>query len=146
MSSCLCSASAYFFFFFFKQKTAYEMRISDWSSDVCSSDLTDDRRDAEAACEDRGMRQRAAIFGNERGDVQLREQDDFGRRDVVRDHHERVVVGFLRQLSFGTHQHALDARADERDIIRSEEQTSELQTLMRSSYAAFCLTKTTYNK
>src|SRR3546814_4795090 len=30
-----------FFFFFFKQKTAYEMRISDWSSDVCSSDLVD---------------------------------------------------------------------------------------------------------
>src|SRR3546814_691182 len=29
------------FFFFFKQKTAYEMRISDWSSDVCSSDLHD---------------------------------------------------------------------------------------------------------
>src|SRR3546814_2797203 len=29
------------FFFFFKQKTAYEMRISDWSSDVCSSDLPD---------------------------------------------------------------------------------------------------------
>src|SRR3546814_3372629 len=28
------------YFFFFKQKTAYEMRISDWSSDVCSSDLT----------------------------------------------------------------------------------------------------------
>src|SRR3546814_9370644 len=28
--------------FFFKQKTAYEMRISDWSSDVCSSDLNDD--------------------------------------------------------------------------------------------------------
>src|SRR3546814_15212010 len=28
-----------FWFFFFKQKTAYEMRISDWSSDVCSSDL-----------------------------------------------------------------------------------------------------------
>src|SRR3546814_20308153 len=30
----------YVFFFFFKQKTAYEMRISDWSSDVCSSDLS----------------------------------------------------------------------------------------------------------
>src|SRR3546814_7084815 len=30
----------FFLFFFFKQKTAYEMRISDWSSDVCSSDLT----------------------------------------------------------------------------------------------------------
>src|SRR3546814_1266068 len=33
MLDCVC------FFFFFKQKTAYEMRISDWSSDVCSSDL-----------------------------------------------------------------------------------------------------------
>src|SRR3546814_6881750 len=32
---CFCC----FMFFFFKQKTAYEMRISDWSSDVCSSDL-----------------------------------------------------------------------------------------------------------
>src|SRR3546814_5896545 len=30
----------FWFFFFFKQKTAYEMRISDWSSDVCSSDLS----------------------------------------------------------------------------------------------------------
>src|SRR3546814_10069608 len=30
----------YMYFFFFKQKTAYEMRISDWSSDVCSSDLS----------------------------------------------------------------------------------------------------------
>src|SRR3546814_4925911 len=33
MCGCVC------FVFFFKQKTAYEMRISDWSSDVCSSDL-----------------------------------------------------------------------------------------------------------
>src|SRR3546814_1981662 len=33
-------------FFFFKQKTAYEMRISDWSSDVCSSDLLTDDADA----------------------------------------------------------------------------------------------------
>src|SRR3546814_7582745 len=32
-------------FFFFKQKTAYEMRISDWSSDVCSSDLDDNGED-----------------------------------------------------------------------------------------------------
>src|SRR3546814_7928808 len=39
-TSYFCS-SEFFFFFFFKQKTAYEMRISDWSSDVCSSDLLD---------------------------------------------------------------------------------------------------------
>src|SRR3546814_8645107 len=34
------------FVFFFKQKTAYEMRISDWSSDVCSSDLIDSAGDS----------------------------------------------------------------------------------------------------
>src|SRR3546814_3394113 len=37
----------YLFFCFFKQKTAYEMRISDWSSDVCSSDLATAQRLAE---------------------------------------------------------------------------------------------------
>src|SRR3546814_1734591 len=36
-----CVLLSYVLFFFFKQKTAYEMRISDWSSDVCSSDLAD---------------------------------------------------------------------------------------------------------
>src|SRR3546814_6569883 len=41
------------FFFFFKQKTAYELRISDWSSDVCSSDLK-----ARAA----GVRRRGGAF------------------------------------------------------------------------------------
>src|SRR3546814_2505913 len=35
------------YFFFFKQKTAYEMRISDWSSDVCSSDLEHENGTAE---------------------------------------------------------------------------------------------------
>src|SRR3546814_3612466 len=43
-----CVSVSWVFFFFFKQKTAYEMRISDWSSDVCSSDLNlgADRRPA----------------------------------------------------------------------------------------------------
>src|SRR3546814_3991894 len=39
-------------FFFFKQKTAYEMRISDWSSDVCSSDLRREGRGAAAEAGD----------------------------------------------------------------------------------------------
>src|SRR3546814_7725296 len=45
ISACICAVIhcyvlyLVFFLFFFKQKTAYEMRISDWSSDVCSSDL-----------------------------------------------------------------------------------------------------------
>src|SRR3546814_6260491 len=36
---CVCIGVCFCLVFFFKQKTAYEMRISDWSSDVCSSDL-----------------------------------------------------------------------------------------------------------
>src|SRR3546814_1739373 len=36
---CVVASRVFVFVFFFKQKTAYEMRISDWSSDVCSSDL-----------------------------------------------------------------------------------------------------------
>src|SRR3546814_164604 len=39
MLCCDWSSVVFLSFFFFKQKTAYEMRISDWSSDVCSSDL-----------------------------------------------------------------------------------------------------------
>src|SRR3546814_3467190 len=38
----LCEIFVFYFVCFFKQKTAYEMRISDWSSDVCSSDLPDE--------------------------------------------------------------------------------------------------------
>src|SRR3546814_4546148 len=50
----LCESMFWFFFFFFKQKTAYEMRISDWSSDVCSSDLHQ-RRQAGLVDKDRGL-------------------------------------------------------------------------------------------
>src|SRR3546814_5708877 len=52
-----------FFFFFFKQKTAYEMRISDWSSDVCSSDLCAVRRPALAHPAVRRARLHAAAGG-----------------------------------------------------------------------------------
>src|SRR3546814_2712609 len=50
LSLCFCffcnrCTLSFLYFFFFKQKTAYEMRISDWSSDVCSSDLAEPRPD-----------------------------------------------------------------------------------------------------
>src|SRR3546814_9255787 len=48
------TAVAVSLFFFFKQKTAYEMRISDWSSDVCSSDL--DERLLHGASRDQHLR------------------------------------------------------------------------------------------
>src|SRR3546814_4915004 len=43
-------------YFFFKQKTAYEMRISDWSSDVCSSDLKGQAQACQACCADTPIR------------------------------------------------------------------------------------------
>src|SRR3546814_5246392 len=52
------------FLFFFKQKTAYEMRISDWSSDVCSSDLQDaaGHRDARFAGEPQRLQPACRLF------------------------------------------------------------------------------------
>src|SRR3546814_5510129 len=56
---CVCRVS----FFFFKQKTAYEMRISDWSSDVCSSDLRATRHQPQAVdrCGYGGQRDRPLV-------------------------------------------------------------------------------------
>src|SRR3546814_6745104 len=79
------------FFFFFKHKTAYEMRISDWSSDVCSSDLgevLDPAGGAAAARADR--RQRAGGDGN----VDLDPAgDDPGRIDLRDGRRQRAVGG-----------------------------------------------------
>src|SRR3546814_14113633 len=69
-----------YFFFFFKQKTAYEMRISDWSSDVCSSDLGKARhrrpwqgRPWRVAARDRGRaRRRGRGSGGDRGGLSCR--------------------------------------------------------------------------
>src|SRR3546814_8050871 len=52
-----------FYFFFFKQKTAYDLRISDWSSDVCSSDLAElrQRRQECMACPTRRSGKRSGF-------------------------------------------------------------------------------------
>src|SRR3546814_1562349 len=74
--SCIASMLSvnWLLFFFFKQKTAYEMRISDWSSDVCSSDLYE-------PCA-RDVEQRGADGGGRRYDGQAQEGS---RRASVRD-------------------------------------------------------------
>src|SRR3546814_7595124 len=79
-----------FWFFFFKQKTAYEMRISDWSSDVCSSDL---RKLPDTAQLQPKLRQRRASDGGQQcqslsgrpgmGD-EYRRQPDVQRHDADR--------------------------------------------------------------
>src|SRR3546814_4839836 len=64
-------------FFFFKQKTAYEMRISDWSSDVCSSDLRGVDKEHEA-CLAQFARDRQRCLGTPAGAVKCLFQIDFG--------------------------------------------------------------------
>src|SRR3546814_3567453 len=51
----------------YEQKTAYEMRISDWSSDVCSSDLLDQNHDVHAVGDVLGHRRRGAVVDEEAG-------------------------------------------------------------------------------
>src|SRR3546814_7575061 len=114
--------------FFVKQRTAYEMRISDWSSDVCSSDL--DHPDAfDAALGRRGLEPRAADL------IALDER----HRAVITE----VQAGQARRNEASKAIGAAKAQKDEAtaQALRSEEHTSELQSLMRNSYAVFCLKK-----
>src|SRR3546814_9948910 len=98
--------------FFFKQKTAYDMRISDWSSDVCSSDL--------------GL------------PVPVKSSCFFCA--AMKPHEVQTLPAWCLRLIV-----LMEARAAPRLInvegLRSEEHTSELQSLMRISYAVFCLKK-----
>src|SRR3546814_1725376 len=116
-----------YLFFFFKQKTAYEMRISDWSSDVCSSDLG--RR--------RGARQpRARLCARGSGDRYAGADRDAAFPDLAR--RSRGAAGAARRRRARRARRYGRAPLTER---RSEEHTSELQSLMRISYAVFCLKK-----
>src|SRR3546814_4735774 len=87
------------------------MRISDWSSDVCSSDLSDRHQPDIAAGDEVG----AGETGGRAGAAQ---RDSTQHVDQPGFHRQAVVPG---------------------DACRSEEHTSELQSLMRISYAVFCL-------
>src|SRR3546814_8902745 len=135
-----------FFFFFFKQKTAYEMRISDWSSDVCSSDLA-----SAATARSPGLFQQvaeAAPGGDDRA-AELAPQARHDRLDRVGVAAFAGAVKVFGQLAGGHRATGLvgevvePAEFERRDPRRSEEHTSELQSLMRNSYAVFCLKKTT---
>src|SRR3546814_5648153 len=129
--------------FFFKQKTAYEMRISDWSSDVCSSDLRAGCRATRAAQPAAG-RERTQLSphqplyrtGIDRcAALPSRATGDRQRCGAVR----RIGIADARRLRQGTELD--DRRTAAADAVRSEEHTSELQSLMRISYAVFCLKK-----
>src|SRR3546814_9979277 len=128
------------------------MRISDWSSDVCSSDLLFQLTVVEATHLIRGVGGRIVPRTEEVLHSELKRLLVLGRAFkglagllVLRD----LLVQLVQELtagqvdSPGVGSHALGP-SNERAVrielqVRSEEHTSELQSLMRNSYAVFCL-------
>src|SRR3546814_3965354 len=112
-----------FFFFFFKQKTAYEMRISDWSSDVCSSDLG--CTSANGACPPCASTWCSArSVKNSKASSRKRARNS--ANTCISTSNDGSASSITCVGGGGS---------------RSEEHTSELQSLMRISYAVFCLKK-----
>src|SRR3546814_1054034 len=130
------------------------MRISDWSSDVCSSDLHRVGRQLEVLQQRAHDRLRAVG-----GDLQPH-RAQVAAADQLVAQRQRKVLDFLlvddqlrvagdaelvRALDLHSREHLRDElgehRGQENEVMRSEEHTSELQSLMRISYAVFCLKK-----
>src|SRR3546814_15859494 len=93
-------------FFFFKQKTAYEMRISDWSSDVCSSDLARAGERQGAAFDDLGIARLVAVAHHH--DDALHARDQVHRAAHALDHLARhgpvgqvAIAGNLNGAQYG---------------------------------------------
>src|SRR3546814_1723990 len=137
--------------FFCKQKTAYELRISDLSSDVCSSDL-----DKMSQTANEMVRVLQAIPG-----ASSVKADQVGGAPVLDVKLDRAMIaryGLTVQevadtvaaalggresglLYEGDRRFDITVRVPDATRVRSEEHTSELQSLMRISYAVFCLQK-----
>src|SRR3546814_5992527 len=130
------------------------MRISDWSSVVCSSDLADPSvraaaklvvrdpgaagpRDLATGCEQSDQRPSGALCAL--GDRRRLSVGDAGHRDRRLSH--RDIERRRTAARHGDEPVRLSHRKPDRGGRRSEEHTSELQSLMRISYAVFCLKK-----
>src|SRR3546814_4455225 len=141
MSVLLSDVCVVFFFFFFKQKTAYEMRISDWSSDVCSSDLDrHPRRPRQQFGVDSHHRASALAQYREQPSAWARRSATVGARHTYRDRNSDD--GHRHHRSAANRQHG--RTRDQRYALTTEavaadrkSTTSELQSLMRISYAVF---------
>src|SRR3546814_1983947 len=122
------------------------MRISDWSSDVCSSDLNQDNREHDlldsddyyqfegglAAAVEHLSGRRPLSYHNDHSrpdrPVVRTLEDEIGRIVRARVTNPKWIAGMMRHGYKGAFEIA----------ARSEEHTSELQSLMRNSYAVFC--------
>src|SRR3546814_10523774 len=130
------------------------MRISDWSSDVCSSDLLLQWQPAAALVgRDHDFVDAKRFCRLQQAEARIEQQPVRNDHRLARDRNEaddveRLAIAAAAQAAVDqvrvrpgpVHQHpALEDLGAEQ--VRSEEHTSELQSLMRISYAVFCLTK-----
>src|SRR3546814_9452010 len=145
--------------FFFKQKTAYEMRISDWSSDVCSSDLTANSGQAKQAqiLDSTAADSANVLASNIMAGLTPANARWFALDAGNETPEEKAWLDDSAQLLWeNIHLGNFDAEGFESalDMVvagqfamyidedqRSEEHTSELQSLMRNSYAVLCFKK-----
>src|SRR3546814_3877144 len=110
------------------------MRISDWSSDVCSSDLATSRRLMRRPKSSTIRKTLSAVMPRAYTERSIQSTDISVQQAASGEiaHQRADAAGPGGRLGAGPH--AVDQRAE-----RSEEHTSELQSLMRISYAVFCL-------
>src|SRR3546814_2177152 len=137
--------------------TAYEMRISDWLSDVCSSDLAPTDLligvPTLAGLDKRGVAVEISVIGTAGRSLEIDSvSGDITVAGAPRKADIESVSGDLKLTLNSADVEAqsvsgsinlrgrLDGRV-EAETVRSEEHTSELQSLMRISYAVFCLNK-----
>src|SRR3546814_3082714 len=126
--------------FFFKQKTAYEMRISDWSSDVCSSDLAGVEREFRVPAQGVGRhRDRLAGIGLIRmqhvqaqrlAEAELAAGGEHEQHAFLRLQHGAELE--LRRARGGAQVRGLELAGALHVVGRSEEHTAELRAVMRS--------------
>src|SRR3546814_8356837 len=116
------------------------MRISDWSSDVCSSDLAEPDRAFHGDLA--GAQREPIVVDHQQQPVALHRR---ARRGKIERHDGDVFArDILPDVEFGPVADRKDADALPLrfpGVVRSEEHTSELKSLMRNSYAVYCLKK-----
>src|SRR3546814_10684759 len=128
----------FFIFFCFKQKTAYELRISDWSSDVCSSDLFRSRPGRVDCYLERVLESETGL-GVVLG-LSFRAARGFGEINyLLGSFYTCGSAGYLMEIAWSfavalRELRARDAAETRSQNLRSEAHTSELQSLMRTSY------------
>src|SRR3546814_10106724 len=115
------------------------MRISDWSSDVCSSDLDLPSPEARASGFEPGFGLRSPEPPPSPADASLSSREAPPGR--TQSSYANLVSGDDAVTSDASGQHSARMLAAwKRDLVKSYDHTSELPSLMRISYAVFCLT------